>query len=361
MKRKAFILTEILTGMMLQALFALTLCGAFYLILTFSTSTQQILAAHDQGQMVISYIDNRIRNAGVGLHQCEDTSGKVSPEGVAKAFNIPTNMKILKDKDGLALPLPVAITSKTNGDEVISKDGRIYEGNILVLLHAHKDHKYQDQDNTEGDLVVLGFYPDSPDLPMNLSDSEQVFKFIKNVKNKDTNFIFTSTVSSTLQYKNIKSWAVMEASGVPVRVLRDSDSDNVQDFKMIARYTPATIYPMSELLNLECQKLYVMEDAPDNGGRSFVFSDIKDDGAGWDTPRYHTKGILELYMRLDTNPNPPIFDLKVLCSEGKSNEVTAKPNNWPAAYWKPEFAQHKVHVSQASWKLYNLAPLYHND
>ena len=32
MKRKAFILTEILTGMMLQALFALTLCGAFYLI-----------------------------------------------------------------------------------------------------------------------------------------------------------------------------------------------------------------------------------------------------------------------------------------------------------------------------------------
>ena len=81
MKRKAFILTELLTGMALQSMFTLTLLGAFYLLLSFSTSTQQILAAHDEGQVVISYIDTRIRNAGIGMWDCGN------PAGVAKAFN----------------------------------------------------------------------------------------------------------------------------------------------------------------------------------------------------------------------------------------------------------------------------------
>ena len=127
----------------------------------------------------------------------------------------------------------------------------------------------------------------------------------------------------------------------------------------------ATMYPMSELLNLECQKMYAYRDST-TGGRSFMFGDINTSGSGWDT-YYHTKGILELYMTLDTNANPPIFDLKVLVSEGKSDEVTAKPNNWPAAYWytgqkgePDDFTKYKVHVSQASWKLYNLAPLFHH-
>ena len=127
----------------------------------------------------------------------------------------------------------------------------------------------------------------------------------------------------------------------------------------------ATMYPMSELLNLECQKMYAYRDST-TGGRSFMFGDINTSGSGWDT-YYHTKGILELYMTLDTNANPPIFDLKVLVSEGKSNEITERPSNWPAAYWytgqngePDDFTKYKVHVSQASWKLYNLAPLFHH-
>ena len=350
MKRKAFILTEILTGMLLQTLFALTLCGAFYLILTFSTSTQQILAAHDQGQMVISYIDNRIRNAGVGLHNCG------TPAGVAAAFNVEYNMTALV-VDHKPLPLPIAITSQIADKEVISSDDKVYEGNILVLLHAHKDNKYQE---TDEELIVLGVHDTSPDLPTTLEmNSSQDFKFIADVNKTQTNFNFSWP--NTGKYKNIKSWAVMEASGVPVRVkLKDSETD-LKNFQMIARYTPATIYPMTELLNLECQKLYVREDTPENG-RSFVFGNLESNGSSW-KEYYHTKGILELYMTLDTKANPPIFDLKVLVSEGKnsSGEITERPSNWPAAYWKPEFAQHKVHVSQASWKLYNLAPLYHHD
>lgn len=351
MKRKAFILTEILTGMMLQTLFALTLCGAFYLILTFSTSTQQILAARDEGQMVISFIDNRIRNAGVGLHECG------SPAGVAAAFYIPTNMTILKDGYGNALPLPVAITSKIgSGKEVISKDGGIYGGNILVLLHAHRDL------NTE-EAVVLG-PDDSPDLPVEVdsASSPKTFKFLHDGINPNFNFSFMGSSP----YGNINSWAVTEASGVPIRI-SNSNSNNTkkilaeQSFYICAPYMPATMYPMSELLNLECQKMYAYRDST-TGGRSFMFGDINTSGRGWDT-YYHTKGILELYMTLDTNANPPIFDLKVLVSEGKnsSSEITERPSNWPAAYWQDGFAQHRIHVSQASWKLYNLAPLYHHD
>ena len=163
----------------------------------------------------------------------------------------------------------------------------------------------------------------------------------------------------------------MEASGVPVRVKLKNSETYLQNFQMIAYYKDATIYPMSELLNLECQKMYAGYD-PKSGGRSFIFGNIDNSGSDWDT-HYHTKGILEIYMTLDTTANPPIFDLKVLVSEGKSDELTECPNNWPAAYWytgkagqptdsdgQPyDFRKYRVHVSQASWKLYNLAPLFH--
>ena len=82
MRRRAFILTEILTGLMLQSMFVITLFGAFYMVLTFGTATQQTLAASDSGQIVISYVDNRIRNAGVGLWKC----GR--PLGVAEALGL---------------------------------------------------------------------------------------------------------------------------------------------------------------------------------------------------------------------------------------------------------------------------------
>ena len=360
MKRKAFILTEILTGMLLQVMFAITLCGAFYLILTFSTSTQQILAAHDQGQMVISYIDNRIRNAGVGLHNCG------TPAGVADAFKIndasDSNMEALRDGNKKPLPLPVAITSKIGtGKEIISSDDKVYEGNILVLLHAHKDNKYQAE---TGEELIFFSGATYPDPPITVNSTRQDFKFLANVKNSDTNFNFYwPTTGEDDRYRDIKYWAVAETSGVPFRVSRTNTQNNTRKFSINAPFTPATIYPMSELLNLECQKLYVMGDAPDSGSRSFVFSSLYSSGTKWETPLYHTKGILELYMTLDTKANPPIFDLKVLVSEGKnsSSEITERPSNWPAAYWQDGFAQHRVHVSQASWKLYNLAPLYHHD
>ncbi|MBQ3396793.1 MAG: hypothetical protein IJG55_10800, partial [Synergistaceae bacterium] len=71
MKRsKAFILVEILTGMVLQTGFILVLCTSFYLMLSFYSRTQQVLNARQKGGKVIAYVDSRIRNVGLGLGKC---------------------------------------------------------------------------------------------------------------------------------------------------------------------------------------------------------------------------------------------------------------------------------------------------
>ena len=157
--------------------------------------------------------------------------------------------------------------------------------------------------------------------------------------------------------RNIKRWAAAEASGVPFCVAdyQQKSGSMYWCFDIHAPYKEVTIHPMSELLNLECQKLSVQNN-------SFYFANIDDSknfGQDWNE-HPHTSNILELHMTLDTKPAIPILDLQVLVSEGlrDDGQTTQCPPNWPSSYWKSEFTQHKVHVSQATWKLYNLAPLF---
>ena len=73
MKRsRAFILSEILMTMILQAGFILTLFGAFYLMMEFYTKTQAVLTARDHAERVIQFMDDKIRAAGLGLWACTD-------------------------------------------------------------------------------------------------------------------------------------------------------------------------------------------------------------------------------------------------------------------------------------------------
>ncbi|MBQ7543900.1 MAG: hypothetical protein IJT02_03050 [Synergistaceae bacterium] len=344
MKRRAFILTEILTGLMLQSMFIITLFGAFYMLLTFGTSTQQTLAANDSGQTVINYVDNRIRNAGLGLWKCG------SPLGVAEALGLtqgtPTMTALTTPKGGGYIPfdLPVAVLSSEKGSigsvlVTVSEDG-VYEGNVLVLLHAHKDN--------DKNLAVLKKSVASSDAVIAAGGNE-TFKFIKFGEKLTTNFSFLQMNA------NIKGWAVTEASGVPFRVrdYQQVDTKKSYNFSIYSPYKGVTIHPMSELLNLECQKLWAESN-------SFYFANIDDSGTNWNK-HPHTSGILELHMTLDTKPAIPILDLQVLVSEGlrDDGQTTSCPPNWPSSYWKSEFGQHRVHVSQAAWKLYNLAPLFH--
>lgn len=340
MMRKAFILTELLTGMMLQAMFAITLCGAFYMLLSFSTSTQQILAAHDEAQMVISYIDNRIRNAGAGMSKCS------SPQDICKAFS-----KISAIKN---LVMPVAITTSSNPEKSVSEDG-IYKGNILTILYAHKDNK-------QSGLIVL-----TDDMTTVSIDSTNNNKNKNHFSLLGGSAAYTgSNFGRTSKPSYIMNYAALESSGYPVFLsakVTGSDKDLVIAAPTTA-FNGMEIFPMSELLNIECERMSVDIS---QGESSFMVSSLGENNSvsKWNTSTPHTKGILEIYMELDTKPPVPIFDLRVLVSEGKSDSATPKPTDWPEEYWdkhtrKAVFQKHKLHVSRASWKLYNLAHLkYH--
>ena len=362
MKRKAFILTEILTGLLLQAGFAVTLCGAFYMLVTFSSSVSSALSSNSQGQRVITYIEHRIINAGLGFRKCN------SPAKIAEAMEIgDTYFKQLK-----GLHLPVAIMSNTDSKgEIVSYDGRYYEGNVLNLLYAKKD-------NTPNELLVFSTEA-STDMITIPAASSDTFRFLFNKKDytasvntgDDSHNASDLTLKGTDDKKKLNRWAVMEASGVPVRI---SDySKDIHDKFKFKLHAPTRrsveVYPMSELLNLCFEKMYVTKNA--SGDRNFVFQLPKDGlNDGMDSIKYQASDILEIYMKLDTKPDydatlhlppVPIFDLKVLVNTGEQVTVndeivrTSCPDNWPKAYWKEEFELHNVQVLETSWKLYNLA------
>ena len=355
MKRKAFILTEILTGMMLQAGFIIVLCGAFYMLLNFSTDTQQVLSANDKAQIVINYIDNRIRNAGIGMHECGNT------DGVVKAFNDVQELSKKLD-DNKFLPLPVAIVHKDKDNkEKVKLNNNIYSGNVLYLLYANKDRSYG-SDNKPVRLILTTSDNDKQKLTSGYNYFSLIDKKTLGIKSY-INSKLNPTQSSTIGLsKNIRRYAVMESTGVPVYILIPSDDDinTNKNIRIKASYVPESIYvyPMSELLNLECQKIYVDKD--NLGNSNFTYRELADNGETWSKgPYYHAKDILELYMTLDTNKKPPIFTLKILVSEGASPTKTIMPENWHEDYWYPAFENHKVHVAEASWRLPNLEPLFH--
>ena len=74
MRRKAFLLTEQLMTILLQAGFILVLVTAFYLMLNFYTKTQQVLTARNRAERVIQFVDDKVRHVGLGLWQCDGAS-----------------------------------------------------------------------------------------------------------------------------------------------------------------------------------------------------------------------------------------------------------------------------------------------
>lgn len=346
MKRQGFILIEVLIGMILQTAFMLVLLGTFCMFLDFDTNAQQGFSAHDKGQMVISYFDSRIRNAGLGLWGCP------SSKDIRIALkNIPA---LKDDNNNKKLCLPAALLDNTSGTEKLSHDrtGRFYSGNVLTLLYAHNDtHEYNKQ---PVNLTLVTDENQTPVTLVNQNNSESNdFFLIDNADNGLASYSESQLGKAEHKYSNIKSYAVMENVGVPVF------TENTPDDKVRLRaFTPTqpTIYPMTEMLNLECQRVYTLKDSD---GYCFVFRELNDSG-NWGDVYYHTRNILDLYMTLDTRPNTadkiPIFELRVLIKEGynENGMITARPKDWPGK-WTDEFSTYKVHVSKASWKLYNLA------
>lgn len=349
MKRQGFILTEILTGMMLQVGFAIVLCSAFYMILSFSTTAQQGFAANDKGQMVITYFDSRIRGAGLGMWKCHGSSD------IRAAFpQIPA-------LDDNTLCLPVAIVSSADGKTKVSYDKKtgVYSGNVVTLLYAHKDpnevrlilctDKAQSSRDVNSDKPSLRAKNKFDLIDKLASTSGSGTRGIKSYS--DSEFSKGDGTDN-----NIKHYAVMESSGIPVYTSNQNPQVGLQA-PSASGLNPVTVYPMSELLNIECQRLYTKKDT---NGYNFVFHELGSDGK-WGNSYYHTKDILDLYMTLDTKPSIPIFELRVLVSEGiNENGSTPRPKDWPGRWKNTGFDQHKVRVSKATWKLYNLVPQFAN-
>ncbi|MBQ7216816.1 MAG: hypothetical protein IJP54_01090 [Synergistaceae bacterium] len=354
MKRRAFILTEILTGMMLQVMFAVVLCSAFYMILNFSTSAQQGFAANDKGQMVIAYFDSRIRNAGLGMWKCH---------GSADVRASLVSITALQDTN---LCLPVAIVSSDdNGHETVSHDishdnrTGVYSGNVVTLLYAHKDTNEitSESGNPPVRLILITDNLQSKTVTNAERSTRNNFQLIDNKGNYNISSYTSSNFFKGGNNENIRNYAVMESSGIPVYTSYNRRADNSDWVNLQAPSAAGvTVYPMSEMLNLECQKLYVRKDA---NGYNFVFQELNSSGS-WGKFYYHTKDILDLYMTLDTRPAVPIFELRVLVSEGFNEQgTTTKPKDWPGRWKNTGFDQYKVHVSKAAWKLYNLVPQFH--
>lgn len=345
MKRsKAFILAEILTGTMLQAGFLLVLCGTFYMIVSFYSRAESTLAVRGNGERVISYIESRIKNAGVGLWACG------SPKGIAKALE---DVTVLNN-----LVLPVAVTS---GDFYTRyKEGNVYKGNKLTVLYARRELA------TDRKLILLTTNNQSVDIAQG-ETGRGGFRLI-DTGEKELKDYAGSDFGDASNKKNLLNFAVMQCTGKPVRLQYDSNSAYVAQshLMVISPYTNATAYPLDELMYLNCERMFVHNDNARHE-RNFAYSAItgydsnKMDDARFFGPEYnHEKIILEIYMELDTNTK--IFKLYVLSgSDYNASLKTPKPDIWPAAFWKPEFAHHIVHVSLASWKLHNLEPLDYND
>lgn len=349
MKRsRAFILTELLTGMMLQAWFLLVLCTAFYMMLSFYTRTQQVLTARDRGQRVIAYFDHRMRGAGLGMWRC-NTSKDVRE--ALWPLTDPSKNLVLSNKN---LALPVAVTyldqytfDNNNNDfnnapkNIITNSlgNQTYCGNILTLLYAERDTSIK----TGSDRMNLVF---SSDKPVELGSGAKNGKF----KLVDDSIIMNKSKLNTDIYSNTipaNPYAVTRSIGIPFQVKDIKQYTFVMSFTGI-NIPSVDVLPMDELLYLKCVRVFVEGSGVDS---NFKYQNLT---SKWSDKIPHEKGILEIYMELDTVTK--IFDLYVLSTGGEDKSVTrTKPENWPDnARWKDEYLNHALYVSHASWKLHNL-------
>ena len=94
---KGYILTEIMMSMVLQAILISILGGAFYMLLRFSTTSEHVIASRNAGRYAMSYIEQRIIHAGLGLWGCktpEDLSAKLSPITSLNGYTLPVNISV---------------------------------------------------------------------------------------------------------------------------------------------------------------------------------------------------------------------------------------------------------------------------
>ena len=355
---------------MLQAGFILVLCASFYQVISFYTRTQQVLTARNHAERVISFMDDKIRNAGLGLWRCGNSEAiRAKLTNIAqlatndtKGYKLPVSLKWLKD--GLS----------TNTDKVPKLSLSQNAGDVLTLLYAQRDL-------SSGDDQLIPFTA-SP-LQLTYQNKYGQIYWGGSLQILDRNNINKFNSSKTFELGNIgyiKGYAVMEAMGYPIH-LRGIDKKQllVQAFGFAVNPSleEITIPAASEIIGLNCMQMYV-RDKNDGHGRQFAYRELKDDSTGWNGTTYNQeKGILDIYMEVDRDKN--IFTLWVLATGGYDASMNnPRPDTWPdnanprlakynadntqspedakTAWLASDYCHHIVYVSRATWKLNNIPP-----
>ena len=338
-KSRAFILTEILTGMMLQAGFIIILCGAFYMTINFYTRTTKILAAREKGQRVISFLDEKVRHVGLGFWKCTSSANirglMRQVTGLQNLENLPVTINKFND-------ITISNWSLTFDENRASgeKYGDIIRGNILTLLYAEKVYNKILGINTRKTV------PTALTTNNNDNDVDLIAK-----KNNDITGIFNNNL--TPSYLN--SWSVLPTAGVPLLLKKST----TRKFIISADISTQSIDIASgaELLKLKCERFFVENDDNLGTGRNFAYFTFYNT---WDRNSSNKKnnyesGILEIYCELDTGKN--ILNFYVLASGGYDSSINhEKPDSWPdSANWVDDYRHHYIYVSRKSWRLNNIS------
>ncbi len=364
MKRfKAFTLTEILTGTMLQAGFVLVLMGAFYMLVNFQAASTKLITAREKGQRVLAYIENRVIHAGLGLHKC--TSSKEIresfDEGLTKKDTSSGNRALY------GITLPVAVTSSTtttdsypwrtvHTEEVVKDDGdKIYVGDVLTVLYAISYPKISEalvlDNQNSGSVKTI-----SGDVTCKFAGLSDNVKSLSDLEDYAAN-----------KPENLCSYKVTASSGAPLYISKF----NNKSLNLTTKFTGESvdIASGSELLTLQCEKIYVAFDS-ETGERALTRVNLadknnwRDAGDANGTQKYYENGIIAVYFELNASKNT--LDCYVLASGGQDPSLDNPiPKSWPnntvtkslRENWSKSgygYNHHEVYVSRASYKLHNV-------
>ncbi len=362
MKRsRAFILSEQLLAILLQAGFILVLCMSFYLLTTFYAQSQQIMTARNHAERVISFVDNKIRYAGLGLWGCR------SPEEIGTTLK-EIGMLSFTYKLGRAYKLPISLKWLKDGkEEVPLNDAAQEEGDMLTLLYAQKDL-------SSGGSEVVSAFSEAKKIKW---ESSSTYLEAANIKLLDKNDGRDNLVNNSIfsfkknNEKDIKRYALMESVGFPMYLKKVSEMRVTLLVYVPNLLSPSreeiTIPAGGELMGLNCMQMFVHGTDGVDEGRQFAYRELTKDGIGWKDTYNQEKNILDIYMKRDKDNNT--FTLWVLATGGyDANLNTERPETWPKeanpqgdtddeaqeAWRNHDYRHHIVYVSRASWKLNNL-------
>ena len=340
--KKGYILTEILTGLYLQAAIILTMAAALSWLLSFQIKSVEILTARSHDNNFFAYLEPRIKNCGLGLFKCVSADNE----------NI---LKLAFDADG-------RYTAP-------NLEGFI---NSLVIFENLTDYGLKEtaRENEHGIICghVLGILYTMP-LQNVLIQTRWGLEDKINPGNSFEYLLYTTKQLEDFSgvSMDIRSWCVLPTVGVPFLALQTKNKNK----KDVLRITLAKnfgrslkIPPVSEVFEVRAEFFYVTQS--ENGVADENFSStLRRISPRFDTAHQHylmnnpmEDGILETYFELDKKSKT--LDVYILSYAGdyvsfNTSQKNSKPKSWPDnANWNDEYLRYELFVNMKSFKLDNV-------